>query len=153
MTAGIAAGEGPRFGVSIAGVPVLLPTGTLLEYIAEAAVFPLPRSPRRVIGLLQLRGMPVTVFDPAPVFERPAPQLGRETVLVIGQGTDAGAVLVDAVPGQVDIAGADPDAMPAAGCVFAESLGSAIRDVAGRSWWPVDPRRLFEALAAETVAA
>ncbi len=153
MTAGIAAGDGPRFGVPVAGVPVLLPIGTLLEYVAEAAVFPLPRSPRRVIGLLQLRGMPVTVFDPASAFERPAPQLRREAVLVIGQGAEAGAVLVDAVPGQVDIAGDEPDARPAAACVFADALGSAIRDGAGRNWWPVDPRRLFELLAAEAVAA
>lgn len=150
MTAADAVRDGPRFGASIAGVPVLLPEGTLLEYIVDAAVFPLPRAPRRVIGLLQLRGVPVPVFDPSAAFERPAPRLRRDAVLVIGQGVDAGAVLVDEVPSQVEVAADDGEALPP-DSPWRDALGTAVRDPSGRCWWRLSPRRLFEALSAEAV--
>ena len=45
----------PLFGVRVAGVPLLLPQGAPLEYLAAAPVYPLPRAGRGVLGLTQLR--------------------------------------------------------------------------------------------------
>lgn len=119
---GACAEPATRFGARLAGVAVAFPAGTPLEFVADAAIYPLPLAPGHVAGLTQLRGQPLVVLDPA---KHPAAvrAITRRDVLVVGQPPQAAALLVDGPPQAL----ADSDARDA-------------RD-------EVDPARLFDALA------
>ncbi len=148
------------FGVRVAGVPLLLPQGAPLEYLAAAPVYPLPQAGRGVLGLTQLRGHPVVVLVSGGAAARLSGAIPRTAVLVIGEMPDGGAICVDGPPEAVDIAGPAAAAQVPPGCPFADTLEAAFEQAAsdtpddGRSapgpatvWWRFDPRRLFAALA------
>lgn len=161
------------FGLRLAGVPVLFPAGEALEYLPEAVVFPLPLVPRRLRGLMQLRGHPIAVFDPRDLAE--GVRGGRPQVLVVGQPAHAAALVVEQPPRVVALAplepaghgsadsavmadvadeGGDPlDAgARARSASFSAALSAPVRDVSGRRWWPVDPSALFAELGGEPTA-
>ena len=136
------------FGVLAAGVPLLLPQGEPLEYLADAVVHWLPGAGERVAGLLQLRGVPIVVLDPAAAPARAAPARRRLGVLVIGHAPEGAALVVDGPPAPLETfparaASQRPD------CAFAAALGEPVAEAAdpGRLWWGFDARRLFAALA------
>ena len=138
------------FGVRIAGVGVLLPTDQTLEYVASATCFPLPGAGRRVVGMMQLRGHPIVVLDAAV---QPAParhEIRRAAVLVIGTVPEAGAVLVDAPPEQVETGEVASDAARP-GSVFDAALSRPSTDArqADRLWWHTDVRHMFRILAGD----
>jgi chemotaxis signal transduction protein len=136
-----------RFGVLVAGVPLLLPA-VALEHVAAATVFPLPGAGEHVLGLAQLRGHPVVVLDAGPAeAQRRAPG-HRPSLLVIGTPPEAGALVVDGAPRPVRVGGDCPEAdRPQS--PFADALDGAVRDADDGTtlWWGFDPRRLFELLA------
>jgi len=144
-------GTGPaadvlRFGTELAGVPVLLPAGAALEFVPSAAVHPLPLAPRRVLGLMQLRGQPLVVVDPA---REPVPASAAQSlpVLVVGTPPEAAALRVAAAPRALKLGAAQPSAaLP--DCRFASALGAALSDASrsGGVWFEVDPARLFAEL-------
>ncbi|MFO1300263.1 MAG: hypothetical protein U1F17_07765 [Burkholderiaceae bacterium] len=140
-----------RFGARLGGVGVALPPGTPLEFVADAAIYPLPLAPARVAGLMHLRGQPLVVLDPSaePVATT---AMRRRDVLVVGKPPQAAALLVDGPP-QALVDGSwqagherPPD------CPFVPALDAVDREPgpradAGEVWYEADPERLFEALA------
>ncbi len=139
-----------RFAARLAGVGVALPAGTPLEFVADAAIYPLPLAPARVAGLMQLRGQPLVVLD-ASARAAGGAAIDRRDVLVVGRPPQAAALLVEGPPrplvdGQWHPArGARPD------CVFASALDVAGGEhgasrATGEVLYEVDPERLFEAL-------
>ncbi|UCE30530.1 MAG: hypothetical protein JSW68_10745 [Burkholderiales bacterium] len=145
---------GIRYGVRVAGIGLLLPAEVPVEYLDGATVYPVPRLPRRVLGLLQVRGHPVPVLAPDAGFEPHVPGLQRMNVVVIGAGAMAGALPVDAPPQPL------PELAPAADATFeppspAGPLAALLEQpLTARSdsdrdtlWWRFEPARLFEMLA------
>ena len=152
------------FGVRVGGVALALPPGEMLEYVADAPVYPLPLVGRRVLGLMQLRGHPIVVVDPQSQQQRVRETLVRRQVLVIGSAADGGALCVDGppvvlAPGSVVHCAVRPDCSfcgvldEALACVPDEpgEPGEPGRAPAARTalWWRFDPRRLFAVLAGE----
>ncbi|GMV03416.1 MAG: chemotaxis protein CheW [Burkholderiaceae bacterium] len=148
--ASVAPSPATRFATRLGGVAVALPAGTPLEFVADAAIHPLPLAPARIAGLMQLRGQPLVVLDASA---RPAgvATIERRDVLVMGRLPQAAALLVDGPPRPLvdgqwhPVRSAPPD------CAFASAI-----DVAGQAPWPardagealheIDPERLFAAL-------
>src|SRR5690606_28202063 len=116
-----------RFGARLAGVPFAMPVGTSMGFVAAAAIYPLPLAPGRVAGLMQLRGQPLVVLDPATIPDAQG-VIRRHDVLVVGQPPQAAALLVDAPPEPLPegrwraARGAPPD------CAFAAALQDAPLD-------------------------
>lgn len=152
-----------RYGLCVAGIRLAFPPGELLEFLPDAPIHRLPLAPSRLVGLVQLRGHPVAVFDFGGT---PAPPAGeRRPVLVVGEPSRAAALLVDEAPRAlvVDEAGQggddaqagdgeQPGDTPAGhvpGRTLERMLGPALRDADGTAWWPVESARLFELLAGE----
>lgn len=170
--------QAPSFGVRLAGLPVRLPAGTPLEYVAQASLHPLPLASKRVAGLMQLRGQPLVVLDASAKEAAAAVALVPHDVLVVGTLPNAAALLVDGAPQPV---AADADALglplvrvgTLADCPFFDAIvshrvaaadaggagdaceGAGDADGAGEGaggiteWYDVDPSRLFAALLAD----
>lgn len=169
--AGRRAAEAPapgRFGVRLAGLPILFPAGDMLEYLPEVTVWRLPLAPLRVAGLMQLRGHPVPVFDAAAGQGDEPP--ARAAVLVVGDAARAAALVVASAPVGVEFVDGSQGAGDmgdngdqgdmdagldraldelAASVPFRVALGEPLRDRSGQRWWPVSPAQLFESLAGE----
>ncbi len=93
-----AALELPRFGIVLSGYQFVLPEQVVCDFILRAQLFSLPMAPSRVIGLVHSRGFGIPVFDPGrTVRERTSLKLD-EPVLIVGQGGQSGALVVDQAP-------------------------------------------------------
>lgn len=62
------------------------------------AVHRLPNAPRWLLGMANLHGMMVPVFDLAVRFGVPRPATAKPLLLVLGHGPDAAGVTIDGVP-------------------------------------------------------
>ncbi|MDT3680201.1 MAG: hypothetical protein ROZ64_15355 [Burkholderiaceae bacterium] len=151
----------PSFGVRLAGVPVRLPAGTALEYVAQASLHPLPLAPARIAGLMQLRGQPIVVLDASANRETASTAanvaLVPHDVLVVGTLPHAAGLLVDGAPQRLPAEAATlalpPERVDAlAGCPFFDAIVSHHVEAAGNEegaeWYEVDPSRLIAALLA-----
>ena len=140
-----------RFGVRLGGIGVALPVGTALEFVADAAIYPLPLAPARIAGLMQLRGQPLVVLDPSAE-PAAATAMRRRDVLVVGKPPQAAALLVDGPPQALVDANWQPAGERLPDCPFAVALDVVGREPgshggAGEAWYEAEPERLFEALA------
>ncbi|MBU6271637.1 MAG: hypothetical protein KGQ67_10070 [Betaproteobacteria bacterium] len=142
---------GPLFGARLDGVPVVLPSGVPLVYLADVLVHPLAGAAPRVCGLMQMQGLPLVVLDPTGKASSPVAR--RLSVLVVGEPGEGAALRVDEPPSPIAVAGPRPDA-PRPVCVFAAALERPVADALDpdRIWWHVVPARLFALLAAATAA-
>jgi hypothetical protein len=147
-----------RFGVSIGNASVLLPTGVAAEFIAEPELFPVPRAPKGLVGMIQLRGAPVAVFAAGHTNNMQAARgVGRTGALVIGTLGQFGAVLVNHPPVSVTLAPAVSgkpilkvaSAHEAVGVTpwLARAIRFGVTDVNGVQWWELDLPELMKGLA------
>lgn len=139
-----------RFAARLGGVSVALPAGTPLEFVADAALCPLPLAPACVAGLMQLRGQPLVVLD-ASARPAGAAAIDRRDVLVVGRPPQAAGLLVDGPPRPLVDGQWHPARDARSDCAFASALDVAGGEpgaprAAGEALYEVDPERLFEAL-------
>lgn len=138
-----------RYGCVVGDLPVLLPAGVPVEYVADAAVHRIARAPARVVGLAQLRGLPVPVVDPARDLQPAPPGVRRLHLLVLGTGAEAGALVVDGPPVPLDgpwqpAEASLPLAVPFHPALEAPLTRGAAPD--GALWWPLRWPRCLEVL-------
>jgi hypothetical protein len=147
-----------RFGVSIGNASVLLPTGVAAEFIAEPELYPVPRAPKGLVGMIQLRGAPVAVFAAGHTNNAHSSRsVGRTGVLVIGTLGQFGAVLVSQPPVSVTLPPAVSgkailkvaSAHEAVGVTpwLARAIRFGVTDVNGAQWWELDLPELMKGLA------
>jgi hypothetical protein len=148
-----------RFGISVGNASVLLPMGIAAEFIADPEIFPVPRAPLALVGMIQLRGAPVAVFAggvkyvPAAGGGRGVTKIG---VLVLGNQGQHGALLVSQPPISVQL---PPDATGKGilkGASAHEAVGVApwvvrairfsVTDQSGRHWWELDMAEFMKGL-------
>lgn len=141
----------PRFGLHLHGTPIVFEAGEMLEYLVAPAVHRMPLAPRRMRGLMQLRGHPLAVFDVQDSFETAS----VPAVLVIGSSPRCAALVVPGPPQPVHL-GPQVDGETAArsadapSVVFADALAQPRLDQNGVRWWPVNATALFTILAGDT---
>jgi hypothetical protein len=147
-----------RFGVSIGNASVLLPTGVAAEFIAEPELYPVPRAPKGLVGMIQLRGAPVAVFAAGHTNNLQALRnIGRTGVLVIGTLGQFGAILVNHPPVSVTLPPAVSgkpilkvaSAHEAVGVTpwLARAIRFGVTDLNGVQWWELDLPELMKGLA------
>lgn len=85
-----------RYGFVWEGWRLVVAAGVLTELVADAQVFPVPRAAPALLGMMNLRGSVVPVFDVQRLTQGHStdirPQLRR--VLVFGRDTDSRGALV-----------------------------------------------------------
>src|SRR5689334_16509179 len=77
---------------------LLAPFATASELTEMPNVFPLPRMPQNLLGLVNLHGRIVPLFDLAALFETEHLAREKRMLLVIGHGNDAAGVVIDGLP-------------------------------------------------------
>ncbi|HUQ11717.1 MAG TPA: chemotaxis protein CheW [Steroidobacteraceae bacterium] len=77
---------------------LLAPFTKASELVEMPSVYPLPRMPANLLGLVNLHGRIVPLFDLAELFETQHLPREKRMVLVFGHGNDAAAVVIDGLP-------------------------------------------------------
>lgn len=96
---------------------LLAPFDTASELVEMPSVYPLPRMPANLLGLVNLHGRIVPLFDLAALFETQHLPREKRMVLVIGHGNDAAGIVIDGLPGRLVFTPESqifPPALPAA---------------------------------------
>ena len=82
----------------IGDVRLLAPFATASELVEMPNVYPLPRMPANLLGLVNLHGRIVPLFDLAPLFETQHLPREKRMLLVIGHGDAAAGIVIDGLP-------------------------------------------------------
>jgi chemotaxis signal transduction protein len=82
----------------IGGMRLVAPFATASELVEMPNVYPLPRAPANLLGLVNLHGRIVPLFDLASLFETEHLPREKRMVLVFGHGNDAAAIVIDGLP-------------------------------------------------------
>jgi twitching motility protein PilI len=124
---------------------LLAPFDKASELVEMPNVYPLPRMPANLLGLVNLHGRIVPLFDLATLFETQHLPREKRMVLVIGHGSDAAGIVIDGLPRRMAFLPESqivPPALPAAatGAVLATF-------VAGKdAWFEFDFAQLLDQL-------
>lgn len=88
-----------RYGFRIGGIGLLIGQDTTSEVLEQASVYPLPNTPPWLLGLVNLRGNLIPVFD-AKLFLELEDGGAREKrrLLVLDQGDKAVGIFIDGLP-------------------------------------------------------
>jgi purine-binding chemotaxis protein CheW len=96
---------------------LLAPFAASSELVEMPDVYPLPRMPANLLGLVNLHGRIVPLFDLAPLFETIHPPREKRMLLVIGHGDEAAGIVINGLPRRMVFkpeAQIVPPALPAA---------------------------------------
>lgn len=124
---------------------LLAPFATASELVEMPNVYPLPRMPANLLGLVNLHGRIVPLFDLAALFETQHLPREKRMVLVFGHGNDAAAVVIDGLPRRLVFR---PEARIITPALPAAAAGAAIATfVQGPdAWFEFDYALLLEQL-------
>ena len=99
---GVAAEPNPneivRQAFRIGQMHLLAPFDVSSELTEMPAVYPLPRMPANLLGLVNLHGRILPLFDLATLFETEHMPREKRMLLVIGHGKDAAGIVIDGLP-------------------------------------------------------
>lgn len=91
-----------RHGFRIGSIGLLTPTEKPRDVIQSAPVYPIPKTERWLLGVINLRGNLIPVFDLHTVLEEDEARRDPNLLLVVGKGEDAVGIGLDALPRPVD---------------------------------------------------
>src|SRR5215510_11172620 len=116
---------------------LLAPFATASELVEMPNVYPLPRMPANLLGLVNLHGRIVPLFDLAPLFETQHLPREKRMLLVIGHGNDAAGIVIDGLPRRMTFAPEAkiiPPSLPAAAAGAVRAAFAAGND----TWFEFD---------------
>jgi twitching motility protein PilI len=96
---------------------LLAPFAVSSELVEMPNVYPLPRLPANLLGLVNLHGRILPLFDLAALFETEHLPREKRMLLVIGHGNDAAGIVIDGLPRRLVFkpdSQISPPALPAA---------------------------------------
>jgi purine-binding chemotaxis protein CheW len=129
----------------IGHVRLLAPFATASELVEMPNVYPLPRAPANLLGLVNLHGRIVPLFDLAALFETEHLPREKRMLLVIGHGTNAAGIVIDGLPRRMVFtpeAQVAPPALPAAAATAVTAAYADGKD----AWFEFDYAHLLDQL-------
>jgi len=124
---------------------LLAPFDVSSELTEMPAVYPLPRMPANLLGLVNLHGRILPLFDLATLFETEHMPREKRMLLVIGHGNNAAGIVIDGLPRRMAFmpeARIVPPALPAAAAGALRASYSAGHD----AWYEFDYAQLLDQL-------
>ena len=124
---------------------LLAPFATASELTEMPSVFPLPRMPQNLLGLVNLHGRIVPLFDLAALFETEHLVREKRMLLVIGHGNDAAGIVIDGLPRRMVFEPESRIVPPALALAAASAVLASY--VAGQdAWFEFDYAKLLDQL-------
>ena len=124
---------------------LLAPFATASELVEMPNVYPLPRMPENLLGLVNLHGRIVPLFDLAALFETEHLAREKRMVLVIGHGNDAAGIVIDGLPRRMAFM-PESQIMPKALSAAAATAVIATYTQGSDAWFEFDYAQLLEQL-------
>ena len=116
------------------------------ELTEMPTVYPLPRMPANLLGLVNLHGRILPLFDLAELFETEHMPREKRMLLVMGHGNDAAGIVIDGLPRRMAFAPEAkivPPTLPAAAAGAVRAAFAAGHD----TWFEFDYAQLLDQLA------
>jgi twitching motility protein PilI len=135
-----------RDGYRMAGCGFLLGERVLSEVVVEPAIFPVPKAPEWLLGLVNVRGNIVPVFDLWKFVSTQMPQRDACTVLVLNLGEDAVGLVIDSCKTAVPLDGQMVRTPPPAPALQ-PFLGRGLYAFGGE-WWEFEYQTFLAQLSA-----
>lgn len=139
------------YGMTVAGMPVILPIGMYCEFFESVVITPLPNSPAYFAGLTNIRGNVVPVYDLAQFIASDASQMRiayqNVKIVQLGKGEDAAAIICEQAPRTFDLTVAVETKVSQALPEAVHSWISRSLVVDGREWHELNYLSLFQSLA------
>jgi twitching motility protein PilI len=134
-----------RQGFRIGHMRLAAPFATASELTEMPNVYPLPRMPDNLLGLVNLHGRIVPLFDLANLFETSHLPREKRMLLVIGHGNDAAGIVIDGLPRRLVFS---PDDRILAPALPAAAAGAVIATyLQGKdAWFEFDYAQLLDHL-------
>jgi twitching motility protein PilI len=129
----------------IGNLRLVAPFEATSELVEMPNVYPLPRAPRDLLGLVNLHGRILPLFDLATLLETEHLAREKNMVLVFGHSEDAAAIVIDGLPRRMVFlpdARIVPPALPAAAAGVIRTAYSSGRD----TWFEFDFAQLLDQL-------
>lgn len=142
--------ERTRYGVRVGRLGILILEHSLSEVIENAPIYPLPNTPKWLVGLMNLRGNMVPVFDLRDLCAFPVPENDSPFILVLDKGTQAAAILIDTLPLTLRALRNLSEMPPVPADLSAHAAVAYLQD--DDVWVDLDHRSLFQSLAARIAA-
>jgi purine-binding chemotaxis protein CheW len=144
------AGEGNpheivRQAFRIGHMRLLAPFAAASELVEMPNVYPLPRMPANLLGLVNLHGRIVPLFDFAALFETEHLPREKRMLLVIGHGNDAAGIVIDGLPRRMAFMPEAQIVPPALTAAAATAVIATYRH-GSDAWFEFDYAKLLEQL-------
>ena len=134
-----------RQGFRIGAMRLAAPFATASELVEMPNVHPLPRMPANLLGLVNLHGRIVPLFDLASLFETNHLPREKRMVLVIGHGNDAAGIVIDGLPRRLVFSPDDRIVAPALPAAAANAVVATF--LQGKdAWFEFDYAQLLDHL-------
>jgi twitching motility protein PilI len=124
---------------------MLAPFATASELVEMPNVYPLPRMPANLLGLVNLHGRIVPLFDLAALFETQHMPREKRMLLVIGHGNDAAGIVIDGLPRRMAFAPESRIVPPALPAGAAAAVSAAYLE-GSNAWFEFDYSQLLDLL-------
>jgi twitching motility protein PilI len=124
---------------------LLAPFDASSELTEMPPVYPLPRMPANLLGLVNLHGRILPLFDLAALLETEHTPREKRMLLVIGHGNNAAGIVIDGLPRRMAFmpeARIIPPALPAAAAAAVRACYTAGND----AWYEFDYAQLLDQL-------
>lgn len=145
-----------RYGYALGSFRILIGKQVPCEVVPETAIYPLPNTPQWVLGMINLRGNLVPIFDLRKRLLPEAANSGERRLLILDRGTRAAGIFIDGLPQALEINDADPAQLAEIPAGLPVTLRDNLRGAyscAGTTWLEIDHRGLFFQLAGDTRAS
>jgi twitching motility protein PilI len=124
---------------------MLAPFATASELVEMPNVYPLPRMPANLLGLVNLHGRIVPLFDLAALFETQHMPREKRMLLVIGHGNNAAGIVIDGLPRRMAFAPESRIVPPALPAGAAAAVSAAYLE-GSNAWFEFDYSQLLDLL-------
>jgi twitching motility protein PilI len=134
-----------RQGFRVGHMRLAAPFAVASELVEMPSVYPLPRMPKDLLGLVNLHGRIVPLFDLADLFDTTHLPREKRMVLVFGHGNDAAGIVIDGLPRRLVFS---PDDRIPAPALPAAATGAVIATyLQGKdAWFEFDYAQLLDHL-------
>jgi len=138
-----------RFGFRAGNIGLLVEQNTVSEVLEKLPVYPIPNTPLWLLGVMNVRGNLVPVFDLHQLLQTGASTSKNPTGLMLGKGEDALIILIDGLPQALNLSRRLKQLPPMPKVLKGHIHTAYTKD--GSIWLDFDHRGLFRVLSASTL--